>query len=86
MPLARPRKGRRDLLDVSEFLDKLLVPFLLAHVALGDYGGPYYRDKSFRTNRVVKVFKPSPGAQSKVIGLIGTFKTLWERTPSVRGI
>ena len=86
MPLARPRKGRRDVLDVSESLDELLVPFHLARFALGDYGGSSSRNKSFWTNRVDKVFKPSPGAQSKVIGLNGTFKTLWERTPSVGGI
>ncbi|MPC78879.1 hypothetical protein E2C01_073381 [Portunus trituberculatus] len=81
-----PLKGRGDVSGVSERLDELVVPFLLARFALGGYGGSVLWNKSLGQIALTKAFKSISGAQSKVIGLVGTFKTLWERTPCVGGI
>lgn len=65
MPLARPRKGRRDELDVSESLDELLVPFLLARFALGGYGGSVLWNKSLGQNALTKPPNPLPELRAK---------------------
>ena len=89
MPLARPRKGRREVLDVSEGVSKCWFLFSLACFAQSDYAGPILWDKTLRTiaakRRVVKVSLVTE-AQGKAFGLCGFFKTLWEQTPSVGGI